>query len=599
MSPTPTSSQEASTVVLRAREMLEAETALQLVNSTVTNLSTEVKRQDLLHLGPWLEIHRSFASCVFRTVRLRNGPSNEIAQLSKQWAEWDVLTSLANYRVVVQTLFKYLKDSNIHRASAIEVSNRLSQDSTRVLQQINSLLSDRATYKHFVSCRGMIAQQLLDLLQDLLDSSHELRSRPLISKALLRLSGECGLHPTCFPLVGLEKVGPQVAGGGFGDIFKGLVGWSKCRCQSMRQFKDDDVRVSLKKLGREAVIWRQLSHPNLLPFFGLYVFDNRPSLISPWMDNGDLKNFLNNAPSDINRIALITDVATGLEYLHSNNVVHGDLKTVNILVTPSGRACIADFGLASIVDELSLKMTFSSRSGRAGTVRYQAPELLANERSSHFGSDVYAFACVCYEILTGRVPFYEIPNEMAVAIKVINGARPSKPQVIFPEYLWPLVDDCWRQKTDERPTMAVTLQRLRQPIGETINQSPPDWDDSYSAKFRRSIQEWPLLPSIAEIERRIPSNTAGIDDVVPVALETVGDTEGPFRGHTQADQPNVTAVRHEELTGNDRVAVITNTGSSPFAAEETLPPGHLQVRLSRPKKRYPEHILLQALQELW
>jgi hypothetical protein len=70
MSPTPTSSQEASTVVLRAREMLKAETALQLVNSTVTNISTEVKRQDLLHLGPWLEIHRVglLVSCTSSTI---------------------------------------------------------------------------------------------------------------------------------------------------------------------------------------------------------------------------------------------------------------------------------------------------------------------------------------------------------------------------------------------------------------------------------------------------------------------------------------------------------------------------------------------------
>jgi hypothetical protein len=110
----------------------------------------------------------------------------------------------------------------------------------------------------------MVAQQLLDLLQDvrqrspfrlgshcadpyqLLDSSHELRSRPLISKALLRLSGECGLHPTCFTLFGLKKVGQQVAGGGFGDIWKGLVGGQTVAVKSMRQFMDDDVRVSLK-----------------------------------------------------------------------------------------------------------------------------------------------------------------------------------------------------------------------------------------------------------------------------------------------------------------------------------------------------------------
>ncbi|KAF8170301.1 kinase-like domain-containing protein, partial [Mycena galopus ATCC 62051] len=149
---------------------------------------------------------------------------------------------------------------------------------------------------------------------------------------------------------------------------------------------------------REALIWRQLSHPNLLPFFGLYMLDNRLSLVSPWMDNGDLKHFLNNGLSDVDRVSLITDVVMGLDYLHSKHVVHGDLKTPNILVTPSGRACIADFGLSTIVDELSLKMTFSTHSGRAGTVRYQAPELLMNERPIHFGSDVYAFACVSYEV---------------------------------------------------------------------------------------------------------------------------------------------------------------------------------------------------------
>ncbi|KAJ7895947.1 kinase-like domain-containing protein [Mycena olivaceomarginata] len=333
------------------------------------------------------------------------------------------------------------------------------------------MLSDRATYKDFLSCRGTVAQQLLDLLQDILDSSYELRSRPLISKALLRLSGECGLHPTCFPLVGLEKVGPQVAGGGFGDIYRGLVGGQSVAVKSMRQFRDDDVKISLKTLGREALIWRQLSHPNLLPFFGLYVLDNKACLISPWMDKGDLKNFLDNAPFDINRLALITDVATGLEYLHRNNVVHGDLKTANILVTPSGRACIADFGLSSIVDELSLKMTFSSRSGRAGTVRYQAPELLTNERSNHF-----RLGCLCFrvcmlrgQILTGKVPFYEIPNEMAIAIKVTAGARPSRPKVISPQYIWNLLDDCWRQTADGRPTTHGVLQRLMQSTGGKNN----------------------------------------------------------------------------------------------------------------------------------
>ncbi|KAF8211584.1 kinase-like domain-containing protein, partial [Mycena galopus ATCC 62051] len=306
-----------------------------------------------------------------------------------------------------------------------------------------------------------------------------------LSKALLRLSGKCGLHPTCFTLTGLEKIGRQVAGGGFGDIWKGSVGGQIVAVKSMRQFTDDDVAVSLKKLGREALIWRQLSHPNLLPFFGLYMLDSRLCLVSPWMDNGDLKHFLSNAPSGVDRVSLIVDLATGLDYLHSKHVVHGDLKTPNILVTPSRRACITDFGLSSIVDELSMKMSFSSRSGRPGTVRYQAPELLKNECPNHFGSDVYAFACVCYEvrqrtrrfvlltlplqILTGKLPFFEVVHEAGVIYKVtVEGALPSRVEAISPDF-WLLLNDSWHEKTDRRPAAAAILQRLLRHGGESSN----------------------------------------------------------------------------------------------------------------------------------
>ncbi|KAJ7861778.1 kinase-like domain-containing protein [Mycena leptocephala] len=345
----------------------------------------------------------------------------------------------------------------------------------------------------------------------------------MISKALLRLSGACGLHPTCFTLSGLEKIGPQVGGGAFGDIWKGLVGGQTVAVKSMRQFQEDDVKASLKKFGREALIWRQLSHPNLLPFFGMYVLDDRLCLISPWMDNGDLKHFLiNSSSTSRDRLSLIVDVAMGLEYLHKESVVHGDLKAANILVAPSGRACIADFGLSSIVDELSMNLTVSTSRGQAGTLPYLAPELLlSNECSNHFGSDVYAFACVCYEILTGKMPFFEVSNLAAIIRKVtVEGARPSRLEAISSD-LWCLLEDCWHPEADMRPKMPAIIQRLTMPpIKAKVKQSQPDWDETSSARFRRSVQEWPLLPSIPEIQRRLPRNSIEIDDALEPDLLT-------------------------------------------------------------------------------
>ncbi|KAJ7186086.1 kinase-like domain-containing protein [Mycena filopes] len=387
---------------------------------------------------------------------------------------------------------------------AAQLSEHLTRDISAVSAEIMSILSDPPESKRFLSSRGVLAQQLLDLLQDLLDSSPEVAARPLLSKALLKLSGECGLHPTCFALDGLEKLGQQVAGGGYGDIWKGRVGGQIVAVKSMRQFQNQDIRASLKKLGREALIWRQLSHPNLLPFLGLYTYDGRLCLISPWMDNGDLKSFLNNPPNGINHLALVADTATGLQYLHRENIVHGDLKTANILVTPSGRACIADFGLSSIVGVLSLNTTLSSRSGQPGTLRYQAPELLSDQRPNHFGSDVYAFACLCYEILSGKPPFFDIHNEVAIILKVVEGGRPSPLEGVFSANLWLLLEDCWTTSPDKRPTMTVVIQRLvGEGIGASVTRAQPDWDETYSARFRRSVQEWPLLPSVLALERKI------------------------------------------------------------------------------------------------
>ncbi|KAJ7489244.1 hypothetical protein FB451DRAFT_1024961, partial [Mycena latifolia] len=185
-------------------------------------------------------------------------------------------------------------------------------------RQLVSLLRDEGAYRRLLACRGSLAQQLLDLIQDTLDSTCDSTFRPLLSKALIRLSRASELHPTCFALSGLEKVGQQVAAGGFGDICKGLVGGQSVAVKIMRLFRDADVKAALKArilfedrlcthdFGREALIWRQLSHPNLLPFFGLYYLDNRLCLVSPWMENGDILEFLRSAPADTDRPSLVS-----------------------------------------------------------------------------------------------------------------------------------------------------------------------------------------------------------------------------------------------------------------------------------------------------
>ncbi|KAJ7113510.1 kinase-like domain-containing protein [Mycena epipterygia] len=425
-----------------------------------------------------------------------------------------ILKLLKSYDSVVEVL-KFLQRS--HQNPVVGSSCASHIISKALYMQISGVISvvtvlwlrDPESYKGLLVCPQTEAQQFLDFLQDLLDHDISAVVRPLLFKALLRLSRASGFHPRCFPLMGLQKVGQQVAAGGFGDIWKGLLRGQNVSVKVMRLFEDSDVQAVLKEFGREAVIWRQLCHPNLLPFFGVYYLDTRLCLVSPWMENGNIQKFLSKESHKIDHLSLILDVALGLEYLHENQVVHGDLKALNILVTPSCKACIADFGLSSITDAMTVRFTHSTVSSRGGTSRYQAPELFEREKA-HFGSDVYAFAYVCYEILTGKVPFHELPNDMAVILHVLKGKRLSQPSSCLGisestfGSLWDLLQDCWNEKPDKRPTAVQIVERLKSPlIRATTTQSTTDWNEQFSSKFRRSLQVQPLLPSVPQIERMI------------------------------------------------------------------------------------------------
>jgi hypothetical protein len=115
----------------------------------------------------------------------------------------------------------------------------------------------------FLASSETEAQRLLDLLQDvsaslftqrlvltehkqLLDLDSFSVVKPLISKSLLRISRESGLHPRCCALSGLQKIGQQVTGGGFGDIWQGLVRGQGVCVKVMRIFEDSDIQVVLK-----------------------------------------------------------------------------------------------------------------------------------------------------------------------------------------------------------------------------------------------------------------------------------------------------------------------------------------------------------------
>ncbi|KAJ7126083.1 kinase-like domain-containing protein, partial [Mycena epipterygia] len=212
-------------------------------------------------------------------------------------------------------------------------------------------------------------------------------------------------------------------------------------------------------LAREVLIWKELSHPNVLPLLGIDLTIRKPSccLVSPWMKNGNVMAFLERYP-DFDKSSLVRDIANGLEYMHDLDppVVHGDMKGANILINDGGQACLADFGLALAIE--SQAFSTSSAGSTRGTLRWLAPEILDSSRKNERQAlltkrDIYAFGCTILELYTGGPPFPNLQDVEVIHHVVTKNEHPEIPSnaVAQLKNLHPLLKRCWHNNPRQRP----------------------------------------------------------------------------------------------------------------------------------------------------
>ncbi|KAE9393864.1 kinase-like protein, partial [Gymnopus androsaceus JB14] len=211
----------------------------------------------------------------------------------------------------------------------------------------------------------------------------------------------------------------------------------------------------------EALIWRQLQHPNILPLLGVNAELFSPSfcLISPWMENKDIITFLRKNLTH-NRHTVLSEIAAGLSYLHSRDppILHGDIRGANILVSDDLRCCLADFGLALVISDSRTLSNATTSAMTKGTTRWMAPELIipshsAKPATNNTSRDIYAFGCTILEILTLQLPFHDKTTDPAIIYSLMLGERPARPQDFwYPDRIWDLTTRCWTEDPASRPT---------------------------------------------------------------------------------------------------------------------------------------------------
>ncbi|TFK32459.1 kinase-like domain-containing protein [Crucibulum laeve] len=218
---------------------------------------------------------------------------------------------------------------------------------------------------------------------------------------------------------------------------------------------------------KEFIIGLILDHKGILSAFGIMKDKANPSnlvIISKYQKNGTLFSYLQDH-LQVNQISLLMEVADGLCYMHSLTcpVLHGDVKSHNIVIDDDGRPLLTDFGSAAIRDPITLR--FPYRLG--GTPRWMACEAYVPSLfPATLFIDSYAFASTAIEVFTRKRPFNNIDPDAAVIVKVVvDKEHPLRPEGMeageLTDDLWKMLVKCWEFNPSDRPSMQEIRDLLR------------------------------------------------------------------------------------------------------------------------------------------
>ncbi|KAF8209465.1 hypothetical protein K438DRAFT_2012239 [Mycena galopus ATCC 62051] len=243
----------------------------------------------------------------------------------------------------------------------------------------------------------------------------------------------------------------EIGSGGFGTVYRGT--WNRTEVAIKVLCNEVGIRPSHATIRNEIDIWSTLRHPNIVQFLGANTLDDKPFIVMPLLPY-NAKDFLQERPT-FDPLFILRDISLGLEYLHSRNICHGDLKGINVLVDNSERALLCDFGLA----RLKVNTTSHTRAVDAlqiqGSRNWMAPELLNGSRH-RLPSDVYAFSMTLYELYTNEIPLFSVPYADLVDLVGRRRGRPERPEPgegrPIPQEVWELAKQCWVAHPHKRPT---------------------------------------------------------------------------------------------------------------------------------------------------
>ncbi|MFS7971787.1 putative protein kinase TKL-Pl-4 family [Helianthus anomalus] len=244
-------------------------------------------------------------------------------------------------------------------------------------------------------------------------------------------------------------VGNKFASGRHSRVYRGIYKSKDVAIKLVSQPEEDrELALMLEnQFTSEVVLLFRLQHPNIITLVAACKKPPVFCVITEYMAGGSLRAYLHQQepysvpPNLVLKMAL--DIAWGMQYLHSQGILHRDLKSENLLLGENMCVKVADFGISCLESQCG------SAKGFTGTYRWMAPEMIKEKKHTK-KIDVYSFAIVLWELLTALTPFDDMTPEQAAFAVCQKNARPPLHDSC-PMAFRQLICRCWSSKPEKRP----------------------------------------------------------------------------------------------------------------------------------------------------